>query len=226
MFKNSENSTSQSKDINGANEDVPQLSTETFAALQEFYREQEQRESECKRLRNNLNNDFEENWQLSQFWYSDSTVNDLVVIAKKSLLPGNKIALISCPTLYKSMKNKLSASCEVHLYEYDTRFSVYGVDFVKYDYRYPLNIPQSYRSYYDLVIADPPFLSEECLTKTAETIKYISRDKIILCTGAVMFPLAKQLLSLNKAKFKPSHKNNLANEFYCYSNYNIDSLLV
>lgn len=82
--------------------------------------------------------------------------------------------------MFSSNKKKL---VPVHLYEYDTRFAIYGCEFIKYDYNSPLNIPQMYRSYYDLVIADPPFLSEECLRKTAETIKYISNDKIILCTG-------------------------------------------
>ncbi|KRT80180.1 hypothetical protein AMK59_8697 [Oryctes borbonicus] len=123
------------------------------------------------------------------------------------------------------MKNKLDPSCEVHLYEYDMRFSAFGNDFIKYDYANPLNLPQKYNAYYELVIADPPFLSEECLAKTAETIKYVGKNKIILCTGAIMSSLVEQLLSAYEAKFKPSHKNNLANEFHCYSNYDVDSLL-
>jgi hypothetical protein len=37
----------------------------------------------------------------------------------------------------------------------------------------------------DLVIADPPFLSEECLSKAAETMRLLSRaGKLVLCTGA------------------------------------------
>ncbi|KAI4469820.1 hypothetical protein MML48_1g08749 [Holotrichia oblita] len=209
-------------------DDIPQLSAETFAALQEFYKEQEENEASSSTTKNSaLNNVFEENWQLSQFWYDDKTVNDIVKIVHKTLIPHDKFALISCPTLYKPLKNKLGIHYDVpvHLYEYDTRFAIYGCDFIKYDYNSPLNIPQMYRNYYDLVIADPPFLSEECLKKTAETIKYISKDKIILCTGAIMETLAKELLSLNKAKFKPSHKNNLANEFCCFTNYDIDRLL-
>lgn len=200
--------------------------------------------------------------QLSQFWYNNSTVRDLVKIAKKTLNPGDKLALISCPTLYKLMKDELETNCEgmislgliinayklfniaVHLYEYDLRFSVFGSDFIKYDYNTPLKVPQIYQEYYDLVIADPPFLSEECLTKTAETIKYICKEKIILCTGnlakiflmliellvlsvlgATMSSLAKVLLNLDKVNFEPTHRSNLANEFYCFSNYDIDSLL-
>ncbi|KAK9720851.1 putative N6-adenine methyltransferase [Popillia japonica] len=212
-------------------DDVPQLSTETFAALQEFYKEQEQNEASSSTanstISSTVNNAFQENWQLSQFWYDDKTANAIAKIVHKTLMRSERVALISCPTLYKPLKNILCMNYDVpvHLYEYDTRFAIYGCEFIKYDYNSPLNIPQMYRSYYDLVIADPPFLSEECLRKTAETIKYISNDKIILCTGAVMEPLVKELLSLNKAQFKPSHKNNLANEFCCFANYDIDRLL-
>lgn len=38
-------------------------------------------------------------------------------------------------------------------------------------------------NFYDLVIADPPFLSDECLTKTALTIKFLAKKDIVLCTG-------------------------------------------
>lgn len=71
----------------------------------------------------------------------------------------------------------------VTVFEFDERFSIFGQDFVFYDYREPTNIPQDRINYYDIVIADPPFLSEECLTKTAETIKLLAKGKILLCTG-------------------------------------------
>lgn len=69
------------------------------------------------------------------------------------------------------------------LFEYDDRFAVHGSDFIFYDYKSPLSIPRELASSFDLVIADPPFLSEECLTKTAVTIKFLMKEKIILCTG-------------------------------------------
>ncbi len=69
------------------------------------------------------------------------------------------------------------------MFEYDTRFSVYGNDFVLYDYRSPLEIPKELGSSFSVVVADPPFLSEECLTKTALTMRYLSKGPLILCTG-------------------------------------------
>ena len=48
---------------------------------------------------------------------------------------------------------------------------------------------------FDLVMADPPYLDENCLTKTSVSIKYISKKentKVVLCTGAVMEDLARR----------------------------------
>lgn len=75
----------------------------------------------------------------------------------------------------------------VTLFEYDKRFEVYGRDYIFYDYNSPLNIPGHLKNYYDLVVADPPFISEECLEKTAITIKFLAKNKIILCTGKLLF---------------------------------------
>ena len=47
----------------------------------------------------------------------------------------------------------------------------------------PLNKLPWLGSSFDLVLADPPFLSDECLTKTAVTLKFLAKDKILLCTG-------------------------------------------
>ena len=71
----------------------------------------------------------------------------------------------------------------VVLLEYDKRFSGFGEDFIFYDYKNPLGIPRHLASGFDLVFADPPFLSDECLTKTAVTVKFMAKEKIILCTG-------------------------------------------
>jgi len=48
---------------------------------------------------------------------------------------------------------------------------------------------------------------------------------IVSCAGAIMAELAERLLDVKKCDFLPGHKNNLANEFYCYSNFNFDKNL-
>nr|KAG5693477.1 hypothetical protein BaRGS_006467 [Batillaria attramentaria] len=76
----------------------------------------------------------------------------------------------------------------------------------------------------DVVLADPPFLAEECLCKTAITIRYLMKDKVILCTGFVMKDLAERLLGVQPRKFQPKHANGLQNEFRCFTNYDSDLL--
>ena len=43
--------------------------------------------------------------------------------------------------------------------------------------------------------------------------------------GATMEDLLGRLLSLRCCKYIPQHKNNLANEFRCFANYNLDDFM-
>ncbi|XP_072261155.1 EEF1A lysine methyltransferase 1 [Pyxicephalus adspersus] len=203
-------------------DDVPQLSAHTLAALQEFYAEQEQRES----LKSGPEYDqfsvgaVEEDWQLSQFWYDDETALRLAKEALEASGENGRIACVSAPSTYQKLKGLAGDNVSISLLEYDRRFSVYGDDFVFYDYNNPLDLSDRLQPHsYDIVLADPPYLSEECLSKTAETIRYLAKGKILLCTGAVMEDLVKKILGLKMCKFIPRHTRSLANEFRCYSNY-------
>ena len=133
-----------------------------------------------------------------------------------------KIACISSPTIYRHIKLK-DSDFDVKVFEYDRRFGKWGSDFIFYDYKSPLSIPRELREQFDLVIADPPFLEEDCLTKTSVTMKYVGKEKLVLCTGAVMADLADRLLGLKPCKFEPRHENNLANTFQCFANFDFDS---
>lgn len=208
-------------------DDDLQLCPTTLAALNEFLKEKAERENQLKYILGNQNLDisFDENWQLSQFWYDEKTADTLVKGAVQCTKYNEKIALISCPTLY----NKLKKNCgerQVTLFEYDERFRIYDSDFISYNYKFPLHVPRNLSKFYDLVIADPPFLSDECLTKTALTIKFLAKKKIVLCTGAIMSELAERLLNVEICNFIPHHQNNLANEFCCYSNFDFDKMLL
>lgn len=81
----------------------------------------------------------------------------------------------------------------VKLFEYDRRFEAkFSEEFVPYDYRKPLAIPELYHNTFDFIIVDPPFLSDECLIKTAQTVRLLSRNsatKLLICTGLNMAEL-------------------------------------
>jgi len=76
-----------------------------------------------------------------------------------------------------------TADCMIVCLEFDRRFSCFGDSFIFYDYNEPVALPAELKQLFDLVVADPPFLSEECLHKTAQTVQYLTAKKILLCTG-------------------------------------------
>lgn len=145
---------------------------------------------------------------MSQFWYdiptSETLTKEVLTNAtnalSKGLLDVYNIACISCPTLFKCLhsylkefKNHssipdLALYCDrinIKLLEYDRRFGLYGDDYIFYDYNNPLSIDTQYHNKFDLIISDPPYLSDECHVKTGMTIKKLGKNehKLLICTG-------------------------------------------
>lgn len=175
--------------------------------------------------------------QLSQFWYDENTKRLLSKVCLKLILDRSqskssseiKIALLSCPSLYKSIKS-VHPNGVVRIFEFDNRFSVFGDDFVFYDYKdieRNENLVKNYEHYFDIIIADPPFLSEECIERTANIIKQIKKEdsNVIMCSGQTAAEWIKEFLMLNQCEFRPGHERNLANEFCSYANFDLDSFV-
>ena len=213
-------------------EEEPQLSAATFSALAEFYSEQEAREEQQEAARqlaeSGADIDWKEDWQLSQFWYSEETALSLaraVLDSVKEMDGGARVACVSAPTLYRAcIRLDPEKKVNFDLFEFDKRFAVYGKHFHFYDYKAPLGVERDLREKYDLVFADPPFLSEECLTKTLVTVRFLSKagGKVVLCTGAVMAELAHRLADLTVCNYSPVHQNSLSNPFQCFANFDLD----
>ncbi|KAL6484822.1 hypothetical protein MHYP_G00068670 [Metynnis hypsauchen] len=214
--------------MSDSDDDVPQLSAAALAALREFYAE---RTTETKQDQPALTDSytvgsFTEDWHMSQFWYSDETAARLAEEAIQQAGKQGRIACVSTPSVYQKLKQLESQrEDESHcvssvLFEFDRRFTAYGHEFVFYDYNNPLCLPEHIlQQSFDVVIADPPYLSEECLSKVALTVKYLTKGKILLCTGAIMEEHARKLMGLKICSYRPKHSHNLANEFRCYVNY-------
>ncbi|KAM4860153.1 EEF1A lysine methyltransferase 1 isoform 1-T2 [Thomomys bottae] len=200
-------------------DNTPQLSSHTLAALQEFYTEQKHHTDPCEEEKYNIGI-IDENWQLSQFWYSQETALRLAQEAITAAGEGGRVACVSAPSVYQKLRALDRQDVSVYIFEYDRRFAMYGEEFIFYDYNHPLDLPDKIAAHsFDIVVADPPYLSEECLEKTSHTIQYLTRGKVLLCTGATMEEQAARLLGVKMCKFIPKHTRNLANEFRCYVNY-------
>ncbi|KAL2751931.1 hypothetical protein ACRALDRAFT_2030583 [Sodiomyces alcalophilus JCM 7366] len=176
---------------------------------------------------------FMEDWNKSQFWYSDETAKLLAGELLKGATETDTIAILSAPSVLVAMKNLMSEyepgrpKPKVVLLEYDQRFAVFP-EFVAYDYRHPFKLPASLKGSVDRILCDPPFLEEDCQTKSAMTARWMAKSpgstdgKVIVCTGERMKDLVAKVyksFGVRSTTFEPAHANNLNNEFWCYANF-------
>lgn len=112
---------------------------------------------------------------------------------------------MSAPSVYLKLKQGVVEGWDrvsAVLLEFDRRFAAYGHDFVFYDYNEPLALQARLPPHsFDVVLADPPYLSKECLEKVAQTIKYLSKGKVLLCTGVLDQPRTATHVSTEKRPF-------------------------
>ena len=172
---------------------------------------------------------FTEDWNASQFWYTDDTANLLARQLMNGAGPETLIAVVSTPSVFVALKNAMVSMAAAEkpkllLLEYDHRFAVFP-EFVHYDFNTPTKLPASLRGTADRIMVDPPFLSEDCQTKTALTARWLSRtvtNPVILCTGERMAPLIIEKLykaqGLRPTDYVPEH-HGLSNVFYTYANF-------
>ncbi|KAL4560634.1 hypothetical protein LXL04_032787 [Taraxacum kok-saghyz] len=222
------------RDVNtgadAGDDDTPMLSSHTLAALKEFLSEQNGLLDANKDGATDVTEDKKEvalvteDWRLSQFWYDRETAETVareVNALYTSMDSPPSVACIACPTLYVYLK-KLHPDLRVQLLEYDNRFKQYGSEFTFYDYNQPLELPSSMKHSFRIIIADPPYLSKECLEKVSETIGFLKQpgeSYLLLLTGAVQHERANELLGLRPCEFRPQHSSKLGNEFRLFTNY-------
>ncbi|KFY26133.1 hypothetical protein V491_01452 [Pseudogymnoascus sp. VKM F-3775] len=98
-------------------DDIPVLSGSALEALKEFYADRDAKEKELENLKAKKNtgdilsmDTFTENWNDSQFWYSQETAD---IFARELLAKcDNKstIAVISAPSAFVQLKNTIVSS--------------------------------------------------------------------------------------------------------------------
>ncbi|KAF2800835.1 hypothetical protein K505DRAFT_292072 [Melanomma pulvis-pyrius CBS 109.77] len=237
-----------------SDDETPQLSIGALDALKEFYRERDEQIKKFEEIKAQAEDDLEvreklsmdaftEDWNASQFWYNDETATTFA----RQLLDGTKdethIAVVSAPSVFIQLKNLLASgeySCrpQITLLEFDERFAVFK-EFVHYDFAKPMKLPVELKGSFDRIIADPPFLSQDCQTKTALTVRWLARSwtaidpskkaesfHLIVSTGERMESIIAKLYAkpgLRTTTFEPKHAKGLSNEFQCCSNFECDA---
>ncbi|KAJ2354831.1 Protein-lysine N-methyltransferase efm5 [Coemansia sp. RSA 2618] len=219
-------------------DDTPALSADTLAILQSFLEEKQEQDERFAKLQENADevfqsnqkidmSYFQEDWQLSQFWYDDTSSDFIAERAYQNTNDGDYIAFISSPTAYVTFRNKYDRA-NAFVFEFDQRFEVFKDQFVHYDFNKPLEFARArdMEHKFKFIVADPPFLNEDCLSQTMETVKFLAAEgaKVMVDTGAVMEDLAKQLIGARVTNFQPAHKGGLSNEFRCFATFNDDKL--
>ncbi|KAH7393940.1 putative N6-adenine methyltransferase-domain-containing protein [Phaeosphaeria sp. MPI-PUGE-AT-0046c] len=223
-------------------DDMPQLSGGALDALKEFYGERDARQKQFENLKSQAEDDFEgklsmdaftEDWNASQFWYNDETA----IALARQLLDGatdeSKIAVVSAPSAFIQLKNMLASgeyTCrpEIKLLEIDERFAVFK-EFVHYDFKKAIQLPSEMKTSFDRIICDPPFLSDDCQTKAALTVRWLAKSwtpdslRLIVCTGERMESIITSKLygkvGTKTTDYEIKHAKGLSNEFRCYANF-------
>ncbi|CAL9737857.1 protein-lysine N-methyltransferase Efm5p [Monosporozyma servazzii] len=223
------------------------LSANALAALAEFKLEEQQRQEEFQKLHDETNEEyqrkkreegmalFKEDWQLSQFWYSDSTADMLADALLDGANEDTVIAVVSAPSVFAAIQKKPASELptkHIYLFEYDKRFELLAgkEHFAFYDYNDPLEFDSPIRGKVDRLLIDPPFLNEDCQTKSSITAKALlvpesersanQASRLISCTGERMHEVIFRLYPTSKiTSFIPEHANGLSNEFKCYANF-------
>ena len=230
-------------------DDMPQLPSDTLAMLNEFMAEKDAKQKHFESLKDQAESDFAkskqlsmeafgEDWQASQFWYTDETARTLAEQLLDGATSETCIAIVSAPSVYIALRNIVNERTGVErpmmkLLEYDRRFEVFGTDFVYYDFEQPLRLPAELKGRFDRIICDPPFLSEDCQTKTALSVRTLARSwtaaqgdpaglRFISCTGERVGEIITRLYGkagVETTTFEPEHSKGLSNEFRCYANF-------
>ena len=94
-----------------------------------------------------------------------------------------------------------------------------------YDFNKPDDIPEKLHGYFDLVLIDPPFITQDVWDKYAEAAhKLVKKEgdkvigKFLLSSIDENFEMLNKLLGVTKKTFRPSIPN-LIYQYSFYSNY-------
>ena len=130
---------------------------------------------------------------------------------------------LSTPSIYFSLKDK-AAKENSKVYDLDPAFEKRAPNnFILYDFNHPEQIPESEHKFYDFVVIDPPFITEEVWEKYRVAVEIILKPdgKILASTIDENAGFMMEKLKVRPIKFRPSIPN-LVYQYSFYTNYEDD----
>jgi len=170
----------------------------------------------------------DENPNLNQYWFSEQTRETLCNAVRDSIsLKGGsnvRVAFLSTPSLYFTLSDEERKQCT--LLDYDTTLSSQNCkSYVFYDFNYPTSIDANLRGLFDVIVIDPPFISQSVWKSYATTVTLLAKEgaHIICTTVAENEALMERLFMCQKNKFQPSIPN-LTYQYNTYANFECSAL--
>ncbi|KIM39081.1 hypothetical protein M413DRAFT_75189 [Hebeloma cylindrosporum] len=170
---------------------------------------------------------FGEDWQLSQFWYSEESAATIAEHIHSLCTPSTNIAFLCCPTAFVAFQHKKRLE-NAKLLEFDQRFAILSPkQFIPYDIDEPDVFPESLRGKVEIAVADPPFLNEVTNKKLLQTLKQIlhpTKGKLLLLTSTSVEKIIEKVYDappigpLRKTSIEIEH-GQLANDFACWGSW-------
>jgi 16S rRNA G966 N2-methylase RsmD len=142
-----------------------------------------------------------EKGDLNQYWYSKGTVAALADEIRAQA--PESVAFLSTPSIYWAFSKAERRNFRV--LDLDEDFSA-DPGWVKYDFKAPDALPSALHHSFDMVVIDPPFITEEVWTLYAAAAKLLLREggMVIATTVQENEPLLSRLLNTKRARFLPS----------------------
>eukprot|EP01039_Chlorochromonas_danica_P009255 gene9257-10218_t len=164
-----------------------------------------------------------ENGDFNQYWYSTKTIEKIV--EEVSNVNG-RIAFLSTPSLYFSLPPSVRE--QSYLFEYDRQWES-DPHFVFFDFHETEKIPVNLKDTFDLLVIDPPFITEDVwrlyaasahylLKKGQDPVSGLPLGKVILTTVIENEPLLEELFQARATRFRPSIPH-LVYQYSLFTNY-------
>ena len=122
---------------------------------------------------------------LNQYWYSCNTVETLLQCVRGRALHSAHtdldIAFVSTPSLFFALNATERSMSRV--LDFDASLGKDCDEFIQYDFRHPLTLPEDMRGKFGCCVIDPPYVTEEVWRQYAQTAKYLLPEGggLVLC---------------------------------------------